>query len=139
MEGDPLGEYMADAVSTTKGEMTPLCASEVLVQAHPEPRETLQRASLKFGMNPSVAVHAVILLAAVLWLATGLDFFLVLIASLLVVMLCCLPQVLWCRIVDWVALALIVVVLVYRDHTAIFEDVLLVVFRVHHNATAARL
>ena len=135
MEGDPLLQSLPDAVC----EETPVCASGVLVQAHPEPRETLHRASLKFSMNPSVAVHVVILLAAVLWLATGLDFFLVLIASLLIVMLCCLPQVLWCRIVDWVALALIVVVLVYRDHSAIFEDVMLVVFRVHHNATAVRL
>jgi hypothetical protein len=28
---------------------------------------------------------------------------------------------------------------VYRDHSAIFEDVMLVVFRVHRNATVARL
>jgi hypothetical protein len=139
MEGDPLLESVPDAVCTTAAAVPPLCASGVLVPAHPEARETPHRASLKFAMNPSVAVHAVILLAAVLWLATGLDFFLVLIASLLIVMLCCLPQVLWCRIVDWVALALVVVVLVYRDHSAIFEDVMLVVFRVHHNATVARL
>ena len=139
MEGEPLLEPMPDADCTTATAVPPLCASGVLVAAHPEPRETSHRASLKFAINPSVAMHTVILLAAVLWLATGLDFFLVLIASLLIVMLCCLPQVLWCRIVDWVALALVVVVLVYRDHSAIFEDVMLVVFRVHHNATVARL
>lgn len=138
MEEDPLLQSTPVAVCTNETTVPPLCAGGVLVPAHAQSRESPHGVSLKFAMNPSVAMHTVILLAAVLWLAMGLDFFLVFIASLLIVMLCCLPQVLWCRIVDWVALALVVVVLVYRDHSAIFEDVMLVVFRVHHNATTAQ-
>ena len=139
MEEDALLQPTHVALCTDASTVPLPCADGVPVLPQTQTHKPRHRVSLEFTKNPSVAVHVVVLLAAVFWLATGLDFFLVLVASLLIVMLCCLPQVLWCRIVDWVALALVVVVLVYRDHSAIFEDVMLVVFRVHHNATAARL
>lgn len=139
MEDDALLQPTPVPLCTAQSPVPSLCADAVLVPPQPQTHKPRHRVSLQLAKNPSVAVHVVVLLAAVFWLATGLDFFLVLVASLLIVMLCCLPQVLWCRIVNWVALALVVVVLVYRDHSAIFEDVMLVVFRVHNNTTAARL
>lgn len=123
-------------------EHDPLASAPVVVEetfallAKEPPKKHHRHWGLPVNLN--VGMHLLVAFAALLWLGTGVDLFLIVTACLLATVLCCVPQVLWCRLVDWIALALVLLVLVYRDHTAIFEDVMLVVFRVHTNTTAAR-
>lgn len=126
----------AAACAVEEAPLVPAPLVPALVYKHEH--KTQRRLPFDLALKPDVVVHVVVLLAALLWLATGVDAFLVVMACLLIAILCCLPQVLWCRIVDWVALALIIVLLVYRDYSQIWEDVMLVIFRVHNNATATR-
>lgn len=123
-----------DTTPLVAGPAAPLVAAPVAYECKDKPARCWPE---DFALNPSAAGHVGVLLAVVLWLATGADAFLVIIAGVLILTLCCVPQALLYRIVDWAALALVAVLLVYRDNSAILEDVMLVVFRVHRNATAA--
>ena len=122
----------------------PLCATQnrVLVSGPnavmvarvnpaPPPRAQLFTSTFQWRVVPwGTALHAFVFLALVCAVLTGRDVFLIVAMAGLVVLLCLMSQAWALRIVDWVLLGVLLLAVLYRDRDAIFEDILLVVFRV---------
>lgn len=117
-------------------EGTLLCATQKSVMVAgvplaPPPRARLFTSVSRRCVVPwGTALHALVLLALVCAVLTGRDVFLIVAMAGLVVQLCLTSQAWALRILDWALLGVIVLAVLYRDREAIWEDILLVVFRV---------
>ena len=112
----------------------PACKQPECEQLLPyEPKPTAP-AGWAFSCDPGLALHVSVFVALCLAAVTERDLFLVVAVACVTALLCVVRQAWLMRVVDWGLLAVLLIVMLYRDHSVLFEEILLILFRVYPTA-----